>query len=218
VKSVRGCWIVTGDVQPGDRRGRVLGFPTANLYLDSSGGPEDGVWAATVSLAGARYAAAVSLGRRSTYYGASGRRVLEAHLLDFNRDIYDQRIMVVLRQYLRPQRNFDGSVALMRQLDIDVAATRAWAEAAHPREAVRGATPRGARKGSTPESALQARARRRERLIAAAARDALDEADMTHERVAALAGVPVGFLRWAYPRTCDLYAVAQASVTFPHSY
>ena len=77
--------MVRGTVEPGDQRGRELGFPTANIALsDQSGSVGDGVWAGWVRRAdGTHIPAAISVGRRPTYYGADGYRLLEAHLLEF---------------------------------------------------------------------------------------------------------------------------------------
>lgn len=120
--------VVEGIVQHGDKRGRELGFPTANLMIDDKMG-KDGVWAGTVELeSGDVLAAAVSLGRRVTFYERDGVRLLEAHLLDFGGDLYDQRIVVVLHRLLRPQQRFDGVDALVEQMHRDIDDTRTWAE------------------------------------------------------------------------------------------
>jgi riboflavin kinase/FMN adenylyltransferase len=122
-----GRLVVSGTVQHGDERGRELGFPTANLALDGAAA-RDGVWAGTVTLEGGQaYAAAVSVGRRTTFYGRHGVRLLEAHLLDFSGDLYGQRISVELRHLVRPQRRFSDIGALAEQIDRDVADARAWA-------------------------------------------------------------------------------------------
>ena len=84
---------VEGIVEHGDQRGRVLGFPTANVVIDSDVAT-DGVWAGIAEVDGASYVAVVSVGRRATFYGCGGIRLLEAHLLDFAGDLYDRRIMV----------------------------------------------------------------------------------------------------------------------------
>jgi FAD synthase len=121
--------VVNGTVEHGDERGRELGFPTANLAI-SGGFARDGVWAGSVTLAcGDTYAAAVSVGRRTTFYGRGGVRLLEAHLLGFSGDLYGQRISVDLRHLLRLQRRFGDAGALIEQLDRDVAGALAWAAA-----------------------------------------------------------------------------------------
>ncbi|WP_432565650.1 riboflavin kinase [Kineococcus sp. SYSU DK003] len=124
---------IVGVVEHGDKRGRLLGFPTANLVvplLDL----EDGVWAGTVQLVqdsdeGMRteYVAAVSVGRRPTYYGDHGQRLIEANLLDFDGDLYGQTVLVLLHRRLRTQRRYVESDELVDQLHKDVENVRRWA-------------------------------------------------------------------------------------------
>lgn len=124
--------VVCGGVERGDRRGRQLGFPTANLAVENIS-VIDGVWAGWVHRASKFYAAAISIGTRPTFYGRDGFRLLEAHILNFDQDIYDEVISVRLVQRLRDIRQFDSIEALVRQLDEDVAVTRAWSvDAARP--------------------------------------------------------------------------------------
>ena len=122
---------VRGVVEHGDARGRLLGFPTANVAIQGFG-PADGVWAGTVQVdpdqGGPVHPAAVSVGRRPTYY-ADGVRLLEAHLLDVSLDLYDHEVLVSLHRHLRPQLAFCGSAELVEQMHRDVAATREWATA-----------------------------------------------------------------------------------------
>jgi FAD synthase len=121
--------VVTGAVEHGDERGRELGFPTANLAIED-GGARDGVWAGQVTLEdGQAYGAAVSIGRRTTFYGRAGVRLLEAHLLAFSGDLYGQQISVDLRHLLRPQRRFGDVGELIEQIGRDVEDARAWCAA-----------------------------------------------------------------------------------------
>lgn len=118
--------VVEGIVEHGDARGRTIGFPTANLPLPGSG-IEDGVWAAQVRIGADEWVvAAVSIGRRRTFYGNEGPRLLEAHLLDFNGDLYGRTMRVELTAKLRGQQSFSSVQALKEQLHRDVEATRAW--------------------------------------------------------------------------------------------
>jgi riboflavin kinase/FMN adenylyltransferase len=124
--------VVEGVVEHGDARGRTIGFPTANLPLPDTG-IEDGVWAAQVRIGAEEWAvAAVSVGRRRTFYGHQGPRLLEAHLLDFDGDLYGQTMRVELSAKLRDQQSFSSVHALMEQLHRDVKATRQWATAHCP--------------------------------------------------------------------------------------
>jgi riboflavin kinase/FMN adenylyltransferase len=116
--------VVAGTVVAGDRRGRELGFPTANIRLDpDSEVPAFGVYAARVD----RRAAAVSIGVRPTF-GDGLEPLLEAHLLDYSGDLYGRELSVQLLAYLRPERRFDSVEALVEQMNADVAAVRAVLE------------------------------------------------------------------------------------------
>lgn len=117
---------LSGEVVRGDARGRVLGFPTANLLCGVEGLP-GGVYAGTGEVGGRELVAAVSVGRRRTFYGDDGECLVEVHLLDFTGDLYGQVMRVTLYRRLRPQREFDGVAALVHQLHEDVTRTRAWA-------------------------------------------------------------------------------------------
>jgi riboflavin kinase/FMN adenylyltransferase len=124
--------VIQGIVEHGDERGRTLGFPTANIQL-SDDQIEDGVWAAVIRTdSGKSSVAAVSVGRRRTFYAQEGNRLLEAHLLDFNDDLYGQKLTVALAVKLRDQQAFPSVDALAAQLRRDVAATRNWAQKHYP--------------------------------------------------------------------------------------
>jgi riboflavin kinase/FMN adenylyltransferase len=114
---------IVGIVEHGDQRGRTIGFPTANLRLDLDHAHiEDGVYAATVRLDGGRILdSAVSIGRRPTFY-PEGVRLCEAHLIDFDEDIYDTCIAVTLVARMRRQERFESVADLVAQLRADVAA------------------------------------------------------------------------------------------------
>lgn len=116
-----------GEVVQGDQRGRLLGFPTANVEVPSVISlPADGVYAGIyLHPDGRRDAAAINLGRRPTFYTHAQHSLLEAHLLDFHGDLYGQAARVQFTHFLRSERKFDGIDALKSQLknDIDAAAS-----------------------------------------------------------------------------------------------
>lgn len=122
--------VVEGVVTHGDKRGRLLGFPTANIPGDTVT-VEDGVWAGTVQLDpqddGPEFTAAISLGSRPTYYAEDGVRLIEAFLLDFDDQIYGRRVRVSFLHRLRPQWGFESSTHLVEQLHRDIADVEAWA-------------------------------------------------------------------------------------------
>ena len=79
-------WFVTGEVVHGDKRGRELGFPTANLRLDPACGLKHGIYAVRVGVGGARYDGVASFGRRPMF--DNGAALLEVFLFDFSGDLY----------------------------------------------------------------------------------------------------------------------------------
>ena len=116
-----------GIVRRGDQRGRLLGFPTANVEVAVSAClPADGVYAGWYFRPdGSRHACAMNLGRRPTFYEHAETSLLEAHLIDFTGDLYDEPARVQFTNFLRSERKFDGFEALKGQLknDIDHART-----------------------------------------------------------------------------------------------
>lgn len=109
-------------VSPGDRRGRTIGFPTANLPMDSQYQvPVDGVYAAYYERPdGTIHPAAVNIGRRPTFYEFAERSLIEAHLIGFRGDLYDESAKLRFIKRLRGERKFDGIDSLRTQLAIDI--------------------------------------------------------------------------------------------------
>ena len=121
-----GSFQMRGEVVHGDERGRELGFPTANLVPDESlVCPGHGVYAC---LSEGR-PAAVSIGVRPTFQTGRGE-LIEAHLLDFDGDLYGERLRLEFLCRLRGERRFESSQALVEQMDRDVQRTREIALAA----------------------------------------------------------------------------------------
>ena len=119
--------VVTGVVIAGDRRGRLLGYPTANIRPgEREELPEDGVYAGLVERAdGGTYPAAISIGRRPQFYAEDGVRLVEAYLLDFEGDLYGEQITVRVGERVRGQLRFSSTDELVAQMGRDVAAVRA---------------------------------------------------------------------------------------------
>jgi len=109
-----------GDVIVGDRRGRQLGFPTANLELDSGWAiPQHGVYAALTRIAdGSWRRSVVNVGIRPTFGGLA--EVVEVHLLDSDLDLYGQELHVDFVSRIRAERRFDGIDELVEQIGRDV--------------------------------------------------------------------------------------------------
>ena len=113
-----------GIVAHGDKRGRTLGFPTANLVPDPKlVVPDHGVYACRAEVAGETYVAAVNVGVRPTFKTGRGLLV-EAFLLDFSGDVYGQPLRLEFLERLRGERRFESVDALVRQMDRDVVETR----------------------------------------------------------------------------------------------
>ncbi|MPY95241.1 MAG: bifunctional riboflavin kinase/FAD synthetase [Acidimicrobiia bacterium] len=114
-----------GVVGTGDKRGREIGFPTANLTIGTDLAiPADGIYAGWyVHPDGSRHAAAINVGRRPTFY-EEGELLVEAFLLDFAGDLYGQRARVQFVARLRPEVKFDSVDELVAQMHLDVAEAR----------------------------------------------------------------------------------------------
>jgi riboflavin kinase / FMN adenylyltransferase len=117
---------VRGVVVGGDERARDLGYPTANLAVpEEICLPADGIYAGWyLGADGERHAAAMSLGRRPTFYDHADQSLLEAHLLDFDGDLYGQPARVQFVARLREELKFDSVDDLIAQMGRDVARAR----------------------------------------------------------------------------------------------
>lgn len=113
---------VRGVVQRGDERGRKIGFPTANIPVSKQmAWPSDGVYAGWYTRPdGSRHPCAINIGRRPTFYEHAEQSLLEAHLLDFDGDLYGEEARVAFVEFLRSEHRFPGIDALAAQLKKDV--------------------------------------------------------------------------------------------------
>ena len=208
--------VVEGIVQPGDRRGRELGFPTANIH-GSDAVQLDGVYAGILQVEpdadGPRYVTAVSVGHRPTFYGRDALRLLEAHLLDFAGDLYGRNVRIELHSRLRPQRKYADHHTLVRQLRVDVEATRSWAFAnglggllgrfspESPRSSAAGgdpthSTPVVRRKKRAGAFKSAERQERREQQIRQALEECGAQEDLSPEWLAERIDLPIDYARW----------------------
>ena len=121
----RNAVVVRGSVELGDQRGRTLGFPTANLSIEGAV-LKDGVFAGWLDRGSGLHLAAISIGGRPTFYGRDGFRLLEAHVLDFDDDLYGETVTIWLCHRIRGQRRFSSLDALVTQLHDDIGACRRW--------------------------------------------------------------------------------------------
>jgi riboflavin kinase / FMN adenylyltransferase len=117
-------WRVEGVVVDGQKRGRTIGFPTANIYLEDQLAPRFGVYAVRVNIVGEPmwYSGVANFGRTPT----TGLRapLMEVNVFDFEGDLYGKRLEVGLHAFLRPEMKFDGFEALVAQIGKDAEEAR----------------------------------------------------------------------------------------------
>jgi riboflavin kinase/FMN adenylyltransferase len=122
-------WFVAGEVRHGEKRGRELGFPTANLRLDASCRLRHGIYAVRVLVEGRVHEAVASFGRRPTF--DNGAPLLEVFIFDFEGNLYGRALTVEFVAWLRGEQKFDSVDALVAQMHQDVSeAKRRLREAA----------------------------------------------------------------------------------------
>lgn len=114
---------IEGIVQKGDQRGRTLGYPTLNIDLGGMIAPAYGVYAVRVCVDGVWHNGVANLGIRPMF--VLQKPLLEAHIFDFDADLYGQTVEVALIKRLRGEAAFDGLPALIQQMDMDSAAAKA---------------------------------------------------------------------------------------------
>ncbi len=115
-------WFVSGEVVHGDKRGRELGFPTANLTLDAACGLRHGIYAVRIAVDGRRHDGVANFGRRPMY--DTGAVLLEVFVFDFTGDLYGKTVDVAFIDWIREERMFDSAAALIAQMKDDSARAR----------------------------------------------------------------------------------------------
>jgi riboflavin kinase/FMN adenylyltransferase len=111
-------YALAGTIVEGRRRGRELGFPTANLRTDNELIPPHGVYATTLTVDGIVHAAITNVGVNPTF-GESGATTIETHVLHYNHELYGQRVQLGFVQRLRDERRFEDVDALRAQIEAD---------------------------------------------------------------------------------------------------
>ena len=122
-------YTILGTVSGGEKLGKKIGFPTANLSAHSEQFPPDGVYFAEAWLDGVLLHGVVNLGFRPTVSSGQPERILEIHLLDFDQDIYAKDLEIRFVRYLRPEKKFESVDALVRQIEVDVRQAREFCAA-----------------------------------------------------------------------------------------
>jgi riboflavin kinase/FMN adenylyltransferase len=120
-------YFIDGVVVAGQRRGRALGFPTANLCTENELPPPHGVYATAVTLEGVIHPSITNVGVRPTF-GDAPQTMIETHLLDIDRDLYGARLRLAFVQRLRDERAFESVDALVAQIEADRSRARAFFE------------------------------------------------------------------------------------------
>src|SRR3954464_647050 len=123
-----GPWFVTAKVIHGEKRGRDLGYPTANMKLDRNCGLKHGIYAVRVGHGGRLLEGVASFGRRPPF--DNGAPLLEVFLFDFKGDLYGATLDVAFIAFIRDELKFDGIEQLIKQMDDDSARARAALAAA----------------------------------------------------------------------------------------
>lgn len=118
-------FVIPGKVVPGAGRGKALRIPTANLAIwEERACPSSGVYACLAHVLGQRWKAVANIGVRPTFEGDGRPPVVEAHLLDFEGDLYDEEMRLTFIERLRDERRFPGPEALLEQIQRDILRAR----------------------------------------------------------------------------------------------
>jgi riboflavin kinase/FMN adenylyltransferase len=123
-----GPWFVTGQVIHGEKRGRALGYPTANIRLDNNCGLKHGIYAVRIGRGDERIDGVASFGRRPTF--DNGAPLLEIFLFDFKADIYGEMLDVAFIGFIREELRFESVEALVARMDDDARRARTQLAAA----------------------------------------------------------------------------------------
>ncbi|NKB19773.1 MAG: bifunctional riboflavin kinase/FAD synthetase [Alphaproteobacteria bacterium] len=130
------AWEIEGEVMTGDQRGRQIGFPTANVDPGSYVMPALGVYAVWVGVTDGPdtvwHKAVVNVGRRPTFDGEG--ITVEAHIFDFDQDLYGKVLRVAFVEFIRPEMKFDGFEAIKTQIAADCVTAREILDAAAPND------------------------------------------------------------------------------------
>lgn len=116
---------ISGEVIHGEKRGRTIGYPTANVQPNEPYFiPRLGVYAVKVIVRGQTYDSVLSVGLKPTFHSDIMEPIIEAHLFNFNEDIYGETMTVLFISYLRPEEKFNTIEALIKQIDLDAEEAR----------------------------------------------------------------------------------------------
>lgn len=117
-------YVLEGRVVHGKKVGHQIGFPTANLKADANFLPKDGVYACAVRIGNRFYRAGMNLGKRPTFQDDDHHRQAEVHLMRYYGNLYGKTLTVYLLDYLRPEKKFPSTAALVAQIQKDLKVIR----------------------------------------------------------------------------------------------
>ncbi len=124
---------ILGTVKRGTERGRILGFPTANIDPHHEAIPPSGVYAVYVILGKKRYNGILNIGFRPTFHSKrytqyairnTPEPTIEVHIFDFNRDIYSRGLEIIFKKRIRPERRFKAKECLIKRIILDIKAAK----------------------------------------------------------------------------------------------
>ena len=112
-------WAIEGVVQRGDKRGRTIGFPTCNISLKNYVIPKLGVYSAEIWISNkVKKVGIVNIGYRPTF--GQKKLILEVHIFNFNKNLYDKRIKIMLIKFIRGEKRFKSILELKKQIKKDI--------------------------------------------------------------------------------------------------
>lgn len=119
--------VLAGKVVHGKELGRTVGMPTANLHIIEGDLPEPGVYATRIRIDGTWYLSVTNVGTRPSV-DSDASLTVETHILDFDRDIYDELVILEVCKFLRPIQKFESLQAVQEQVQRDILRARKLAD------------------------------------------------------------------------------------------
>ena len=111
-------YYIEGEVTEGEKRGRQIGYPTANLETDWEMLPKTGVYATRACIGDKKLGSITNIGYRPTF--GSSRLLIETHIFDFNADLYGKRLKIEFVERIRDEKRFDSADSLVAEINVDV--------------------------------------------------------------------------------------------------
>jgi riboflavin kinase/FMN adenylyltransferase len=113
-------WKIVGEVIEGDKRGREIGFPTANIMMDNLIKPNFGVYAVRINYNNDTFNGIANFGVRPTFDKTKSLPILEVHLFNFSDNLYGKEIVISFVDFIRKEKKFNGLESLKSQIQLDI--------------------------------------------------------------------------------------------------